>query len=90
MDALTRIHQVRRTCCEMLQDRGYLVPEVSDAVAPGSVLGGPWQHWKGWQQVMPAMRAAATTAVHSSAAGGSGGGGGMTAAAKAAAQQQQQ
>lgn len=28
MDYLTRMYQIRKTVCEMLGDRGYLVPEV--------------------------------------------------------------
>ena len=30
MDVSTRLYQIRRTCCEMLADRGYLVAEVRD------------------------------------------------------------
>jgi hypothetical protein len=33
MDVSTRLYQIRRTCCEMLADRGYLVAEVSTVIS---------------------------------------------------------
>jgi hypothetical protein len=41
MDQTTRLYQIRRTCCEMLADRTYLVADVSGRGGGGEGgLGG--------------------------------------------------
>ncbi len=39
MDYLTRMYQIRRTCWQMLRDRGYLVAEVRGSGAQWSCTG---------------------------------------------------
>ena len=57
MDQLTRLYQVRKTVCEMLKDRGYLVPDVSSC---NMTLESAWRRQESQKNIFQDSHTAVT------------------------------